>query len=1140
MQYDGVIRIITKITTKDAEESLASLEWQIRKSAKYMDELRSKMDALKDQKIPTEEYKELEERVAKADKELERLINLKKEGAFVGGSLKDGFGKIDDDIAKAQKEFDSLYSQLTKIVSEGKNFTLGKDTAEYKSYERQLQYEEDAIIKAGEHYKQLQQNSDTEYWKQQEENINRVLDRMEERERREAQTPPELLKPIYERPEINSWQKGGSAEEGKRMAQELADAMARIGESAQDSAVKSNEAIASMTQELAKLKARQKELEKAGIGLGFEEYDANVQRIAEINDALSEYRKGLLDTKSSYVRLGEAVKNAFKIMARGLIDIPIEALKKGVEGIKTAFKGLGNLAKKTFSSIKNSIKRAAKEMASFAKYGLKKAASSMLGLNRNAKKTNNTLEKGFKAILKYGLGIRSFYILVNKFRTAVKEGFSNLAQFSDGTNAALSSLKSSLTQLKNSLATAFNPILTAAAPALTALINMVSRAATYVGMLVAALTGSGTFVRAKEVQEDYAASLKDSAKSAKEAEKATNGYLSGLDEVQRYDSGKGTDGSGDSEGYKAPTPGEMFETVDIPSKIGEIAEKIKEAWKNADFTEIGAFIGEKLKNGLDSIPWEGIQATAAKVGKSFATLINGFVEVKGLGKSIGKTIGKGINSGVKGINSFLDNTHWDSVGKFIGDGLNGLVNSINWEDIGHMFAQKFNAVFETIGNVATTFDWSGFGKNLADGVNKFITDFNWEENGVHFSELVKGILDSIITFLEETNWQELGEKLADFIGAVDWTGIAERIAEGIGAALGGIAALIWGFIKDAWGKVVKWWNDVAFEDGKFTIAGLLNGIWEGIKNIGKWIYDHIFKPFIDGFKKAFGIASPSKVMEEQGDFLMKGLFNGINNMIGKVVELFSKLKEKILKIWDEVKEGFKIFDTWLQNVFSKDWSKTFGGLGDVFNGFFKGLSDIWDSIKKIFGGVIDFITGVFSGDWEKAWNGIKDIFSGIWDLLVGIVKSPINAIIGILNGLISGMASAVNGIADMLNSLHIEIPDWVPVIGGGTLGFNLPKWTPAKIPYLATGAVIPPNREFLAVLGDQKSGTNIEAPLSTIEEAVENVLSRHNLGNGSGNSGGNVILHNQIQLNRRTLLDQMIEEARLRQTVSSRNPFELA
>ena len=136
-------------------------------------------------------------------------------------------------------------------------------------------------------------------------------------------------------------------------------------------------------------------------------------------------------------------------------------------------------------------------------------------------------------------------------------------------------------------------------------------------------------------------------------------------------------------------------------------------------------------------------------------------------------------------------------------------------------------------------------------------------------------------------------------------------------------------------------------------------------------------------------------------------------------------------------------------------------------------------LKISLGGVVDFITGIFTGNWEKAWNGIKDIFGGIWDSFVSIVRVPINGIIGLINKMID----AINGMIRNVNKIHVDVPDF---FGGGTFGFNIP--TIPNIPKLAQGAVIPPNREFMAVLGDQKRGTNLEAPADLIRQIVREEL----------------------------------------------------
>ena len=172
--------------------------------------------------------------------------------------------------------------------------------------------------------------------------------------------------------------------------------------------------------------------------------------------------------------------------------------------------------------------------------------------------------------------------------------------------------------------------------------------------------------------------------------------------------------------------------------------------------------------------------------------------------------------------------------------------------------------------------------------------------------------------------------------------------------------------------------------------------------------------------------------------------------------------------WNTIVEKIKEVLGQITNAVTTAWN----WLDDSTHGF---LSDIFGAFDEIFGGLIDFIAGVFSGDWERAWEGVKSIFQGIWDGLIAIAKAPINAIIGLINGAID----AINWIIDGINSISFDMPDW---LGGAHIGFSIGKI--GKIPYLAQGAVIPPNREFLAVLGDQRRGNNIEAPEGLLRQLI--------------------------------------------------------
>lgn len=142
-----------------------------------------------------------------------------------------------------------------------------------------------------------------------------------------------------------------------------------------------------------------------------------------------------------------------------------------------------------------------------------------------------------------------------------------------------------------------------------------------------------------------------------------------------------------------------------------------------------------------------------------------------------------------------------------------------------------------------------------------------------------------------------------------------------------------------------------------------------------------------------------------------------------------------------------------------------------------------------------------------AWEGIKNIFKGVWNGVISILEGAVNLIIKGLNWLISQM-----------NKIHFDIPSWVPGVGGKSIGINIPKIPAAKIPRLATGAVIPPNREFLAVLEDQRSGTNIEAPLATIKQALVEAMQE------IGGTGGNQPIQVNIMLDKKVLARAMVSE----------------
>lgn len=209
------------------------------------------------------------------------------------------------------------------------------------------------------------------------------------------------------------------------------------------------------------------------------------------------------------------------------------------------------------------------------------------------------------------------------------------------------------------------------------------------------------------------------------------------------------------------------------------------------------------------------------------------------------------------------------------------------------------------------------------------------------------------------------------------------------------------------------------------------------------------------------------------------------------------------EIWEHWKPTIEKMQTVLMGVWNKCLKPFIDWLGKVFIAYFKTMGriigPILENIKRMFSSLIDFIVGVFTGNWSRAWNGIVNIFSGIFNTIVAIAKAPINGVIALINGLISGVNICIRG----LNKIKVDIPSWVPKLGGKTFGFNIGQI--GGVPYLAKGGIV--NSATLAMVGE--SGREAVVPLENntgwmdkMAAIIGNTLLQVlQVSNGSGNSG---------------------------------------
>ena len=594
----------------------------------------------------------------------------------------------------------------------------------------------------------------------------------------------------------------------------------------------------------------------------------------------------------------------------------------------------------------------------------KKASKSMGDFGKRTKGTRMSMMRMLGTSLLIGTAFRLLMAVVNGF----KQGMNNLAQYSGGANKDLSALKSSLTQLKNSFATAFAPILTVVTPILTGFINTISAVVSKIGMLVAALSGKSTFTKAIAVQEDYAASLSD---TAKETKKVTD-YSTSLDEINKVSSSSGSSGG--------VAVSDMFSEEKMPSAFQNIALNMKEMFAPilAQFQQFGTRIKESTSTWFLNLDWTPLITSVNNLMISLEPLTG--------------TILSGLGWAYESV--LLPLASWT-----IQEAVPAVIN---------LFARALNLLSTVLSGLSPLVTWL------------------WDNFLQPIAEWTGGIIVDVI------NW------LADALTRIsDWINEHQGLVETF--------VIIVGSFATAWGLV----------NGALTLWNVLVGVWNNIGAIATAV------------TTAFGVAV---------NFLTSPI-TLVTLAIGALIAIVVLL----VKNWDTVKET---------------------------------ASKVWEGIKSI---------------WSKVSNWFK---TKVLDPLANGFKGMINGVIGFLNGMIRGIITGVNAVVKTINKLSFKVPDWVPELGGKTLGFNLKTVTAPQIPYLATGAVIPPNAPFMAVLGDQKHGTNLEAP----EALLRQIVREETAGQRSG--GGRYTFVGQI--NRRTLFEEVIEEAKVRQLSNGKNPFELA
>ena len=476
---------------------------------------------------------------------------------------------------------------------------------------------------------------------------------------------------------------------------------------------------------------------------------------------------------------------------------------------------------------------------------------------------------------------------------------------------------------------------------------------------------------------------------------------------------------------------------------------------------------EKLKNTIDAI-WAGLGSAFEPIINGlisgFATVLNyAFAIIKALTgiNLISKANAKMAKKKKDGGSSGSKLASFDSsevLSKSSGSGSDPTDTYLKEIDLGKQLTaivERLKKLWDGIVKIVTNigkawkkaWDYAGNGQRIVTSLSNMLE---------RMFECLEHIVGSTVEWSESINFIPLVSSLADLLESIE--PLFSKLME----------SFEW-----FWDEVVLPLSSFVIEDGLPAFFDLLSAaldlfdsVCETTRPVAEWLWDNLLGPIASW--------TGGTIVEVMGWLTeaLQELSAWFDENGAAITEALIGFGEQVSRLWFEfiqpilelVKIGVQLAIAFLKGL---------------LEGFLGSVSNIIDDITLVLEGIINFITGVFTGNWEQAWLGVQQIFAGIW-----------NGILDIVQGVIDGIVTGINAVIDAINSISVDIPDWVPFVGGSHFGMNLGhitgfdvtqfKW----IPKLAQGAVLPPNKPFVAMLGDQTRGRNLEAPEDLIRQIV--------------------------------------------------------
>lgn len=520
-------------------------------------------------------------------------------------------------------------------------------------------------------------------------------------------------------------------------------------------------------------------------------------------------------------------------------------------------------------------------------------------------------------------------------------------------------------------------------------------------------------------------------------------------------------------------------------------------WEN-----LGVGLAQGLQTIVDEVEWEQLGRTLTDGLRAVFLTLHGFVTTfKGwaqLGDNVGKMIiaafgninwvqaAKDLSTLAVGIltaiNHALSAISWGDVGKTILD----MLIAIDWPglltQLGLLFVNLLPVILPalliTAAKNVLALVFAEISKNALAGVTTLITGKLLPAIGSGISKLFLTIGPKILTALSGLA-TSIFTAISGFITTVVatiglWPAILLAAVAVIGVVLLAYVVTHWEKVKQAF---TDGWNALCAFCDEFgaKVTEIWNNRWNQIYTDASALWETICTGWNDFWTNMQSAA------DSCGAQLSEAWNGWWNQLYADASALWETITTHWNDFWTNMQTAADSCGAQLSEAWNGWWNQVYSDASTLWDSITTHWNDFWSNMQSAANSCGAQLSEAWNQMWAALSNGASEALTG----LKNVVKGGINGIIGFINGLIRGVISGVNQMISALNSIQVSVPSWVPEFGGKSFGFNLSTVSAPQIPYLAQGAVIPANREFLAVLGDQHNGTNVEAPLSTIQAAVK-------------------------------------------------------